>query len=79
MLYDPRNVGKAVKRCFSYLILFLAVNDYLAASKTVPDWFVTSKMINKLFTDLHADENTLYFNEDSSNVTFSCNEMGFLV
>ena len=39
-------------------------------------WFVTSKMIKKLFTDLHADENILYLNEDSSNVIFSCNEKG---
>ena len=40
--------------------------------------FVTSKMIKELFTALHADENILYFNEDSSNVTFSCNDMGIL-
>ena len=49
----------------------------LAALKLIPDWFVTSKMIKKLFTALHADENTLYFNEDSG-VAFSCNEMDIL-
>ena len=27
---------------------------------------------------LHADENMLYFDEDSGNATFCCNEMGFL-
>ena len=26
----------------------------------------------------YADENILYFNEDSGNVAFSCNEMGIL-
>ena len=35
-------------------------------------------MIKKLFTSLFADENTLYFNEDSVNVVFDCNEMGIL-
>ena len=46
--------------------------------KLVPDWFVTSKMIKKLYAALYADENILYFNEDSNNVVFSCNEMGIL-
>ena len=46
--------------------------------KFVPDWFVTNKMIKKLFTALYADENILYFNEDSGNVTFICNGMGIL-
>ena len=27
---------------------------------------------------MYADENILYFNEDSGNVVFSCNEMGVL-
>ena len=27
---------------------------------------------------MYADENILYFNEDSGNVIFSCNEMGIL-
>ena len=37
---------------------------------------VASKMIKKLFTAWYRDENILYFNEDSGNVRFSCNEMG---
>ena len=44
----------------------------------IPDWFATSKMIKELFTALYADENILYFDEDSGNVVFSCNEMGIL-
>ena len=55
-----------------------AVDDSLAALKLIPDWFVTSKMIKELFTALYADENILYFNEDSGNVLFSYNEMGIL-
>ena len=40
-----------------------AVDDFLPTLNFVPDWFVTSKMIKKLFTALHADENILYFDE----------------
>ena len=35
-------------------------------------------MTKKLFTALYADKNILYFNEDSGNVVFNCNEMGIL-
>ena len=35
-------------------------------------------MIQELYTALHADENILYFNEDSGNVIFSCNKMSIL-
>ena len=55
-----------------------AVDDCLAALDFVPDSFVASKMVEKLFTALYGDENILNFNEDSSDVTFSCNEMGIL-
>ena len=55
-----------------------AVDDSLGALKLIPDWFVTSKMITKLFTALYADENIPYFNKDSGNVVFNCNEMGIL-
>ena len=51
------------------------VDDSLAAFKFVPDWFVTSKMIKTFFTDFYADENILFFGEDSSNVVFICNGM----
>ena len=50
-----------------------AVDGSLAAPKLIPDWFATGKMI-KLFAALYADENILYFNEDSDNVEFPCNE-----
>ena len=55
-----------------------AVDDSLAALKLITDWLVTSKMIKTLYTDLGTDEDTLYFNEDSGNVVFSCIEMDFL-
>ena len=46
--------------------------------KLVPDRFIKSKMIKKLFLALHADGNVLYFNEDFGNVVFNCNGMGIL-
>ena len=47
-----------------------AVDDSTATLKLIPDWFVTSKVIKKLFTVLFADKNILYFNEDSGNAVF---------
>ena len=38
-----------------------AFNGYLAALKLIPNLFVTRKMLEKLYTNLHADENILYF------------------
>ena len=35
-------------------------------------------MIKKLYTALYGDENIPYFDKDSGNVVFSCNEMGIL-
>ena len=55
-----------------------ATDDSLAALKFVPDWFVTSEMIKKLYTTLYTDENILYFNEDSGDVVFTYNETGIL-
>ena len=42
-----------------------AIDDSL-----IPDWFVTSKMIKRLFTALYTDKNIVCFNEDSGNVVF---------
>ena len=53
-------------------------DDSRAALKLIPDWFVTSKMIISLYTALYADDGLLFFDEDSGDVTFCCNEMGIL-
>ena len=50
-----------------------AVGDSLAALKLIPDWFVTSKLIKNLLASLYADENMIYFNEDSGNVPTGIN------
>ena len=36
-----------------------AVDDSLAALKFIPDWFVTSKIIKKLYTAIYADDGLL--------------------
>ena len=54
------------------------VNDSLTALKLILYWFVTSKMIKKLFTALYADENILYCNEDSTDAVFHSKEMGIV-
>ena len=54
------------------------VDDCLVALKFVPDWVVADKMIKKLSTALYTNENILYFNEDSGNITFICNGIGIL-
>ena len=53
-------------------------DDSLAALKLFPDWFFTSKVIKKLYTTLYKDDGLLLLDEDSSDVTFCCNEMGIL-
>ena len=55
-----------------------ADDDCLTALKFVPDWFVKIKMIKKLLHALYTDDHINYFNEDSCDVIFYCNEMGIV-
>ena len=55
-----------------------AVDDSLVPLKLIPDLFVTSKMIKKLYTALYADDGFLFFDEDSGDVTFCSDEIGIL-
>lgn len=36
------------------------VDYFISGIKFLPDWFVTSKMIKKLFTVLYTDDNILF-------------------
>ena len=56
-----------------------AIDDSLAALKLIPNWFVTSKMIEKLYTALYVDENILYFDEDSDILYFLVMKCVFLI
>ena len=56
-----------------------AVDDFLPTLNFAPDWFVTNKMIKKIFTALYAInilfENILYFDEDFGNVVINWDEI----
>ena len=53
--------------------------DYSPAGlKLISDWFVTGKTVKILYTALYADDGLIFFQEDSGDVTFCCNEMGIL-
>ena len=51
---------------------------FSAALKLIPHWFVTSKMIEKFYTSLYADDGLLFFDEDFGDVTFCCDGLGIL-
>ena len=47
-----------------------AVDAFLVTLKFVPDWFLASKMIEKLDDGLFSNDNTIFVNEGSNYVTF---------
>ena len=47
-----------------------AVDNCLAAFKFIPDWFVTSNILQKFDNALHANDDILSYNEDFDKVTF---------
>ena len=55
-----------------------AKDDCLAPLKFIPVWFVTSKMLEKFHDALNANDDTLFFDEDFSKVTFFANQVGIL-
>ena len=88
MPFDSRNVIKQLIDVFIFdsipdkyktqKMFDKVFDDLLAALKPFPDWLVLSKMIKEFYTALYADENILYFNDDSGNFIFSCNKMSIL-
>ena len=57
-------------RCKTQEMCNKAVDDFLPTLKFVPNWFITSKMIKRLYNALFADDNIFFFDEDSGNVIF---------
>ena len=55
-----------------------AVDDLLAALKLILDWFVTNKMIKNFYTDLYAEDDLLFLDNDSADVTSCCNKIDIL-
>ena len=54
------------------------VDDSLAALNILLIGLFQIKPFKKIYTTLYGDENILFFNKDSRDVVFSCNEMGML-
>ena len=54
------------------------VDDCQAALKFIPDWFVTSKMLQKSGKPMHANNDMVFYNEDSDKVTFITNQRHIL-
>ena len=50
------------------------VDDCLVALKFIPDWFVTSKMLEKFDNALHANDDILSYNKNFDKVTFIANQ-----
>ena len=55
-----------------------AVDGFLSVLKFVPDWYITSKMIKKFHSTLFLDDDILFFDEESVNVTFFSDDIGIL-
>ena len=55
-----------------------AADDYLAALKLIPDWFLTSIMLEKLDNALHANDYIFFYSEDLDKVTFTANQRHIL-
>ena len=75
---DPFILKYCHNRYETYGMCNKVVDDFLPELKLVPDWFVTSKMIEKIHTALFVHDGKLFFDENSVNVTFSTDEMGIL-
>ena len=52
-----------------------AVDSYLLILKLIPDWFVTSKMIEKLDHALYSNVDIVFGDVDSDIVTFFSNDI----
>ena len=53
-----------------------AVDAFLPILKFVPDWFVTSKILKKLYDVVFSNNAIVFVNEDSDNITFLSDDMG---
>ena len=55
-----------------------AADDCLAALKLLPEWFATSKMVEKFDNSSRANDDILFYNEDFDRVTFISNQRHIL-
>ena len=88
--YEPQEICNIVVSSYPFLIVYCpdkyktqrmcdeAVDDSLVALNIITDWLVTVKIIKKL-CGLCTDDGLHYFDENSGDVTFCCNEIVFFV
>ena len=67
---DPLSIIYCPDKYKSQRMCAEAVDDCLAVLKLVPDWFVTSKMLENLGNTLQVNDDILFYNEDFNKVTF---------
>ena len=75
---DPFLIVYCPDKCKTQRMCDKTVDDSLATLKLIPDCFIC-KMIKKLYSALHAEENILSFNEDSGNIVFFVMKWVFLI
>ena len=71
---DPFMLLYCPHRCKTQGICDQDVDNCLATFKLFSDWFVTIKMLKKLDSDLHVNDDMLLCNEDFHKFTFIVNQ-----
>ena len=86
--YKTQEICDIVASLYSFLVVYCpdkyithrmyyeAVDDPIVALKLICDRYVTNEVIKKLYTALYADDGLLFFDEDSGDAIFCCDEMG---
>ena len=75
---DPFMLGFCLNRYKTQGMCDETADDCLAALKFIPDWFVTSKMLEKLDNPLQVNADTLFCNDDLYKVMFFANQIHIL-
>lgn len=55
-----------------------SADNFLPKLKFISDWFVRSTIMKNVYHVLFADDDILFFDEDSDNIPFSSDELGIL-
>ena len=77
-LEDPLTLKYCLDRYKTQEMCGKAVDDFWPLLKFVRHWLVTSKTTKKNYNALLADDDLSFLDEDSGNVSFLSDEMGFL-
>ena len=70
--YDPFMVKTCLDSYKTHEMCNKAVDDFLPALQFVPDWFVINKTLQKRDNAIFDNDDIIFINEGSNNVTFFC-------